>query len=165
MISICSVFQAIAIVCLLAPAVAHAAPKTITVNGNIDDATATITINGNITATNNGTTWTASNVPLEWGDNTITAVATDPAGNVSPPAVITVKLGALANVQGTVTDASAVTVVVNGASASVNGTSYSAQVPLPIGPNTITAHATDASNNSNDATANIYVARPPVEHP
>jgi hypothetical protein len=52
----------------------------ITVSGTIDDASARVTVKG-VPASVNGTTFTASGVPLLEGKNTILATATDPVGN------------------------------------------------------------------------------------
>jgi hypothetical protein len=53
----------------------------ITVSGTIDDSSATVTVNG-IAASVGGGTFTASNVSLEEGSNTITAEGIDSAGNL-----------------------------------------------------------------------------------
>ena len=58
---------------------------TITVTGTIDDDTATVTVNG-VGATVSGNTFTAE-IQLSEGWNTITATATDPAGNRSAASV------------------------------------------------------------------------------
>ncbi|CAG0942067.1 partial Alpha-agarase, partial [Anaerolineae bacterium] len=58
----------------------------ITVTGTIDDDTAAVEVNG-IVATLSGGTFTATGVPLTEGLNTLTATATDPAGNASTSSV------------------------------------------------------------------------------
>ena len=60
---------------------AWAGTRTITVTGTIDDPTATVTVNGT-TATIAGGTFSAS-VTLNESSNTLTATATDPAGNTA----------------------------------------------------------------------------------
>jgi len=55
---------------------------SITVSGTIDDNDATVEVNGVIT-TVTGSTFTAQNIPLSEGENTISATATDTARNTS----------------------------------------------------------------------------------
>ena len=66
---------------LAGSALAWAGTRTITVTGTIDDPQASVTING-ATATVSGGNFSAS-VTLSEGNNTITATATDPAGNTA----------------------------------------------------------------------------------
>lgn len=70
---------------VLGAAPAFAGTKTITVTGTVDDAIATVTVNGTA-ATLTGGNFSAA-VTLTEGENTITAVATDPAGNSSSASV------------------------------------------------------------------------------
>jgi hypothetical protein len=58
----------------------------ITVSGTVDDETATVTVNG-VTATVSGGIFTAPAVPLQEGLNTLTATATDPAGNIGTASI------------------------------------------------------------------------------
>lgn len=64
---------------------AWAGTRTVTVLGTIDDASASVTINGT-SATISGGNFSAS-VTLSEGNNTITATATDPAGNAATASV------------------------------------------------------------------------------
>lgn len=74
---------------LASGALAWAGTRTITVAGTVDDPAATVAING-ATATLSSENFSAS-VTLSEGNNTITATATDPAGN-SASASVTVAL-------------------------------------------------------------------------
>ena len=60
---------------------------TITVNGIIDDPTASVAVNGVAGTVVNGT-YSVVNVPLQEGLNTLTATATDPAGNEGTASVV-----------------------------------------------------------------------------
>lgn len=136
---------------------------TITVSGTVGGSPATVAVNG-VGATINGATFTATNVPIAFGANAVTAVATDAAGN-SASAQITVHLAAGFAIQGTVSE-SAATVSVNGVPATVNGTTYTAAVPLQVGLNTISVTATDAAGNAAaPVQRQVYVAHAPIAHP
>ena len=149
-------------VSMIRTACAAPAAPTITVTGTMNDPSATVTVNG-LAATVSGTTFTAQNVPLALGPNTLTATVRDSAGNTSS-ASITVSLVVGYTVQGTVNE-SAATVSVNGVAAALNGTGqFSAVVPLSVGVNTLTASATDAAGNGKTATIDVYLARPPIDH-
>ena len=151
---------------LLGPSMAQAAaPVTKTVTGKVNEPVASVTVNG-IAATvdNTALTFTAAAVPLAWGSNTITVMATDLAGNTGT-AQITVQLGANINVQGTIVDASSTTATVNGAPVSVSNGAFSTTVQMTVGVNTVTVDATDAANNKNSKTSRVFLARPPVSHP
>ena len=137
-------------------------PAVITVSGTISGSPTAVTVNS-IAATISGATFTAVNVPVWPGPNTITAVATDAAGNSSSH-VITVYLNSPVTVQGTVTEAVS-SVSVNGVAATLSGTNFSASVPLQLGVNTLTVTATDAAGNGTTKTCDIYVARSPIAHP
>ena len=65
--------------------VAFAGTRTVTVTGTVDDASATVKVNGT-TATVSGGNFSAS-VTLNEGSNTITATATDAAGNTASVSV------------------------------------------------------------------------------
>ena len=148
---------------------AWAAPAMmVTVTGTIDDSTATVTVSSTassapIPATNSGGTFTAPNVPLEVGPNTVTAVARDPAGNTATLSM-TVRVDVTFTIQGTV-DEPVANLMVNGKPAVVTGSQFSASVPLQLGLNTLTATATDTAGNPGTQTAEVFVARKPVEPP
>ena len=135
---------------------------TITVSGTVSGSPATVTVNG-ISATISGSTFSAASVPVSFGPNTVTAVATDAAGNSSSSA-ITVHVGARVTVQGTVSETVA-SVSVNGVAATISGTTFSAAVPLQLGVNTITVVATDPAGNSRTQNGQTYVVRSPIGHP
>ncbi len=65
-------------------------------------------------------------------------------------------------VTGTVDDPAA-TVRVNGITASLVGTTFSALVPLALGPNALTATATDLLGNQASATITVHVDLPPAQ--
>lgn len=152
----------VAAAALLLPDAARALSATITVTGTVNESGGTVTVNG-VTAPLTGTTFTAAGVPLALGPNTITATATDAAGNATS-ASITVHLGAKVNVQGT-RDSSVTTVTINGVTATLGAGTFSALVPMTLGVNTITVNAADAAGNTNTAASRAFLARPPVEHP
>ncbi|HTC93758.1 MAG TPA: Ig-like domain repeat protein, partial [Terriglobales bacterium] len=156
--------------------------QTIAVSGTVaDDTPVTLQVNG-VSATINGNQFTAT-VPLPTeGLQALQAVATDAAGNVgqasinihvdrTPPVVVIAQPldGSYTNqqtivVSGTVTDASPVTVQVEGASATMNGNQFTATVPLPTeGLQSLQVVAADAAGNVGQASINIHVDRtPPV---
>jgi PKD repeat protein len=148
-----------------------------------DSSKLTVTVNGvNATANPDGT-FTATNVPLREGPNTITATATDPAGNAATagisvgldttPPTITITVpsnGAMettssVNVIGNVNDAVSgvvnqgdVKVQVNGVDATVtNGTFSVNDLPLTPGVNTILAVAVDKAGNQSTAQIQVNV--------
>jgi hypothetical protein len=155
----------------------------ILVNGVLGSAGAAVRING-VEASVSGTTWTAQ-VPILEGTNTLTAVATYPAGTVStasvqvtldttPPRLsittpndgatttaATVDVSGIVNdiVVGTVNPLQA-TVTVNGVPAQVSNRSFlAAGIPVALGTNTIQAVATDRGGNA--ATASVTLLRTP----
>ena len=75
---------------LAAGTAAFAGSRTITVTGTIDDPGATVTVNGTPATISSGD-FSASITLTSEGQNTITATATDPAGN-SATASVTVAL-------------------------------------------------------------------------
>ncbi len=116
--------------------------------------------------------WRAT-LSLVEGANVATVVAYDGAGN-SAQAVFTVyrdstspaislssptdgaRIGALTTaVVGTLQDASACTVTVNGVATSVSGGSFSADVTLVVGANTVTVSATDSAGNNSTVSRNV----------
>ena len=143
---------------------AHAAAVTITVTGTVNEPVSSVTVNGITASITGGTSFTATGVPLSLGPNTITVTATDVAGNTASK-LITVRLGAKVNVQGTAVDSSATTVTVNGITATVTGSAFSALIPMTLGVNTVTVNAQDAAGNTGSKTSRVFLARPPVEHP
>jgi len=160
----CVTALAVLWVLVATPALAQDPSTTITISGTISGSPATVLVNG-VNATITGSMFTASNVPLIFGANTVTAVATDAAGN-SASHQITVHLATRMTIQGTVSESTA-SVTVNGVPATVTAGTYTASVPLQLGLNTVTATATDAAGNvsTTPAVANIYVAHAPIEHP
>ena len=163
------------------------AANTIKVTGSISDATAVTVKVGTVNATVTGTTFTAANVPLpSEGATTLTATATDAAGNQNA-ASVTVKVdrtkpavkitfpangafikGATTEVKGTLTDASPALVTVNDAPALVNDGTFTASVNGADGVVIVKATAVDAANNAStdtitltfDATAPMFEIEP-----
>ncbi|MDQ2696503.1 MAG: Ig-like domain-containing protein, partial [Pseudomonadota bacterium] len=104
--------------------------------------------------------------------------ATDPAGNsastsiqvtldtmaptvaINQPADGSTLTASPAAVTGTVTDATAVTVTVNGVPATVSNGQFSASVGLSQGANTLTATATDAAGNSASTSVSVTFQPP-----
>jgi len=150
------------------------------------NSTVTVTIDGVVagTATADAAgTWTFTpSSPLTDGPHTVTATATDAAGNESPPSnavdftidsvapeapVITSPAnGAVTNdttpdITGTAEPNSTVTVTIDGvvagtATADAAGTwTFTPTTPLTEGPHTVTATATDAAGNVSDASAPV----------
>ncbi len=153
----------------------------ITVTGRVSDQRATIAVNG-ITAPNTSGSFTTS-VPLQEGNNTISAVATTPEGaavsssiqitlDTTPPRIailspspnqetteasISVTGSVNDIVVGTVNDQEA-QVTVNGVRAAVANRSFEARnVPVALGSNTIRVEARDRVGNP--ASATVTVAR------
>ena len=170
---------------------------SVTVTGTASDpganatGVASVTVN-NVAAAYNAATgqWSLANVALNLGANTITAKATDVAGNqtstsvtvtrqqqpdTQPPAVAitspannSTTTSSTTTVSGTVSDtganASGVNrVVVNGVTATITGGNWTAPgVPLNnIGANTVTATAFDNANNQASASVNVNRQQPP----
>ena len=140
----------------------------ITVTGTVVDpaGVAEIMVNG-IPADLVGTTFTATNILLALGPNTLTATAKDALGNPGSKS-ITVYLDLpeakktprfVIDVKGTVDDPSA-SVWVNGIPASVNpgtGEFVASGVPLVSGLNTLKATATDPAGNTATASIRVFV--------
>ena len=154
-------------------------PTTIavTVTGTVEDPSgvAEVTVNGvnSIPAAVVGNTFTATDVLLALGPNTLTATAKDTLGNTASKSITVYvdlpqdkKTPRFAiNVTGAVDDPGA-TVWVNGIEASVNagtGEFVASGVSLVSGLNTLTATAKDAVGNT--ATASIHVFVPPATPP
>lgn len=151
----------------------------VTVEGTVEEAVAlqSVIVNGVTASVANGA-WTAANVLLQVGENSITAIATDQAGNsaqdsiavtriagdedapvvaITSPAPGTVLAELSVDVTGTVDDPTAV-VTVNGVPAPMVGGAFSVEdVPLLAGPNTVTAVATDDDGNIGIAAIQVTV--------
>jgi len=145
----------------------------VTVTGTFTGATtATITVNG-IAATVTGNSFSAADVPLHFGTNTITVTGTSPAGahdtksitvtSTAPSIVIASPAnGATINgdsvlVRGSIQAVVNSGVSINGVVAAVDGANnFFAVVPLVPGSNTLTAKVT--SPRGSNATRSITVA-------
>jgi YD repeat-containing protein len=173
-----------------APAVSLTAPNdntfsnqnAVTVSGTAADATAlNVTVNGAPVTLGAGGAFTTTVATPTEGPLTVTVVATDrgnnqttvvrhltvdrtpPAVNVTTPVDASFTSASTIVVSGAITDATATTVTVNGASAPVagNGT-FTANVPAPSeGPLAITIVATDAATNKTTVTRNVTEDRTP----
>jgi RHS repeat-associated protein len=166
-----------------APVVAFTAPaegaltnqSAIAVAGTVQDASpvASVHVSGVVMAVADGAF--SGTVPLSAeGTNTLTATATDAAGNsgtgarsvirdtqapavaITAPAEGHVTKESTVAVTGTVADASATTVTVNGVSMTVDGGTFSGTVPLPVeGTQALTATATDEAGNTGTDTRSV----------
>jgi RHS repeat-associated protein len=176
----------------LAPVVAIDSPapgtlfgaSPIAVSGTVEDAHLdTVTVNGVAAAVAAGR-FTAEDVPLTEGTNTLTAVAIDALGRATTSAPVAVSLDTTAptvtvtspaggtvvatpaiTVDGEVSDPNLAEVRVNGVLATVDGTSFSAAgVPLAEGENFLVAEAVDAIGNSATSPSVVVVldTLPPV---
>src|SRR5947208_611445 len=139
----------------------------ITVSGTVTDQTA-VTVNANgVPLPVDGAGQFTGQVPLAEGPSFVTVTATDAAGNAAtvvrsvtrdtqaPVLTVTAPVDGVTinadhvTVTGSVTDASAVTVMANGTSLPVAPDhSFSGDVALTDGPNTIAVVATDAAGNT-----------------
>lgn len=157
------------------------------VSGTTGDAAATVAVNG-IQATKTGNKFQAS-IPLQEGNNTVTAVASNPNGTtgtasiqvtldttppkvtVASPADGTTTTEASVTVAGIVNDIVVGTVnsqqakvTVNGAAAHVSNRTYAANnVPLQVGVNTLSVTGRDQTGNS--ATTTVNVTREAIAQP
>ena len=142
----------------------------VTVSGKATDTNGiqSLTVNGTtVTLGNDGTF--STQITLSDGSNTITVVATDKAGNKSTvtksttydktnPTLSVNNIAALTNngkvtISGTVSDASCIkTLTVNGTAVTVSNGSFSAEVTLTEGSNSIAVVATDNAGNSTTVT-------------
>lgn len=144
----------------------------ISVSGTVNREVATVEVNG-IAATVNGQTWFAA-VPLNEGNNTLTAVAEDAVGNIGTASIQVTRDTTAPQVtidspgDGFITNSASITVAgmindivvgtangdqaqvtVNGIPAQVANRSFLvAAVPLSPGPNSIVAIGTDRAGNS-----------------
>lgn len=159
---------------------AHPGWRAIRVEGLVDDPSATVTVNGKAASVSD-TLFVAEGVELVEGPNTITAIATDPAGHSSSH-TITVYLDTQLPAMPTVVSTPAVVVddrytltgtKTAGTSVWINGTkmtaysdqtSWSATVTLHEGDNILVIVTKDVAGNiSSSVTRNIVVdALPPV---
>jgi hypothetical protein len=162
---------------------------TVPVSGTVTDATSvTVTVNGVTAALGAGNSYTAI-VPLPTeGNNVITVHAVNAAG-LATDSTRTVKRdtqlpalllnapvdqlltnGDSVNVSGTLTDANAVTLTVQGVPVIVTNGAFSTKVALNEGPNFILVTATDAATNTvtltrqvnRDKTAPVVAVTSPV---
>ena len=155
---------------------------TLNVSGVATDASgiASVTVNGQaVTLGADGSFSTA--LTLSAGANTVTIVATDKAGNkntvtrtitydaeapaldVTAPADNSTSATASITVSGTVSETSTVSVSVNGGSAQaavVSGTTFTAQVTLADGINTIDINAIDRAGNTTSAKRTVTYTAP-----
>lgn len=153
----------------------------VTVSGSIDDPTATVSVNRKA-ATINGALFSVADVPLAEGDNTLTVIARDPAGNQTqsgvmvrvdtslPQVTITTPVdGSFTNiptvtVNGTISE-SPESVQVNGRSATITGQVFTLpQFPLAEGLNSLTVVAADYAGNEGTAivTVNLDTVNPQI---
>lgn len=151
----------------------------ITVSGTVSGSPASVIVNG--VQASGGTSFTAAGIGLNEGANTITAVATDAAGNVSMASIVvfldtsapgiivdsptdgailsepTVDVvGRLDDIAAATAASDGVTVTVNGTTADVtNLTFVVSDVPLRLGSNSIVITAQDTAGNSNSRVVNV----------
>jgi hypothetical protein len=166
------------------PDLTYVSATTVSVSGTVGGAVA-VSVNG-VAAAVSGTTFTAADVPLAEGGNSLTATATDARGHVglatinvvrdlTPPhvAIYTPAAGATiadtsVSVSGLVNDivagtvnAGDVRVTVNGVPAAVANRSFlAAGVPLAPGANALSVVAVDASGNRAQASVMVQQAAP-----
>jgi len=137
-----------------------------TVSGTIDDNTAAVTVNG-IPGTVSAGIFTAQNVMLVLGRNTLTAVATDAIGNATSRSImVDLDLSEAektprfsCTIRGTINDSTS-TVTVNGIQAGITNGEFSASVPLTSGFNTLTAAAIDPAGNTSTQSIRVFVPQP-----
>lgn len=145
------------------------------VSGTVDDpGVVAVAVNGVVAPVSGGSF--SAGVPLQAGANTLTASATDAAGNtgsasvgvildtqapaltITGPADGTLTTLSLINVAGTVADPNGIAgVAANGVPAVVTGGAFDVTVPLALGANAIVATATDLAGNT--ASAGVLVTR------
>lgn len=150
-----------------------------TVSGTaLDSTTVTLTINGVTTPLGTNGSFSSSMTLLE-GTNALTLIATDAAGNkttvvrnvrldTAPPQLIVAapQNNSVTNqkpvtVSGTVSDATAVTLTINGTAVSAANGTFSASYMLTEGLNTFIVVATDAAGNSSSQTENVRLDTTP----
>jgi len=153
---------------------------TLAVTGTVTgQAPLSVTVNG-VPANVTEGAFTGS-ATLTEGPNTITVIATDvashsttvtrtvrldtqaPALTVADPTDNLATRAALIPVNGTVIDATAVTVNTNGTPMTVTGTAFAGAVTLAYGPNTLITTATDAAGNATSVVRNVtWDTLPPI---
>jgi hypothetical protein len=155
------------------------AETSVLLTGTVTDASpiTSFTLNGQTVALTNGAFSTT--VSLAVGANPLTASATDAAGNtgsasitVSRALVPTIAISSPANglltrntpltVTGTFTGTAPIAIAVNGATATLSGTSYSASVALSEGANALMATATNAVGSASASGSVTLDTTPPV---
>ena len=158
---------------ITAPAAnATIAASSVTVSGTFQASIgATVSVNG-VVATVTGNTYTAANVPLIYGSNTLTVTVTAPDNSTASAAVTVTSTtptltitgpadGASINgdsilVSGTLLDPINTGVTVNGVVANVdNGKFYANNVPLQPGANTLTVIYTQADGTAATQTRSV----------
>jgi RHS repeat-associated protein len=145
----------------------------ITVEGAVDEPNLAEVRVGSVVATVTGNHFTAPNVPLVEGTNSLTAVATDTLGQPGSSQAVFVDRDTLAPevsingtslvsvtdqvqivVKGTVSDPHLTSVTVNGVPATIAGGIFTAPgVPLQEGDNSIVATAKDTLGHSSDSSS------------
>lgn len=148
----------------------------VAVSGSAVDATSqviSITVNG-IAAALSGDAFTASGIPLTEGANTITAQASDEAGNTGqtevtitldtiPPRISLVSFPSITNnpqlsIAGSVSDASPIEAfLVNGHPVTLTDNAFTATITLAEGNNNIPVTARDKAGNSATETATVLL--------
>ena len=148
------------------------AATQITVSGTFSDQSpTTISVNG-VNASLQGNNFSAT-VPLVAGANALNVAAVDAAGNqtqvtrnvVNDSVAPSITIGMLSEreitnaseitLNGSYSDATVVSITVNGVSATLTGGDYTASVPLAEGANTITVSATDSAGNHSELVQSI----------
>ncbi len=155
---------------------------SVRVQGTVADSTAlTLTIDGTPVAVGADGAFAADAPLAAQGENRLEVAAVDAAGNravlhrsvvrdgeapvleIAAPAPGAVTRDPSATVTGTVRDATAVQVTVNGAAAAVTGEAFTATLTLAEGANAIAVRATDAAGNVTEAsTSALLDTQPPA---
>ena len=148
------------------------AAAAVTLTGQLDGP-ASLTIDGAAIAVNSGGQFVAGPYSLTEGHRDFALVATDAAGNgtarghrltrdavapalsIATPAAGAVVGSSPPDIEGTVSDAHAVTVTVSGVAATLAGNTWKARVPLAEGGNDIVVRAVDAAGNAATASRRI----------
>ena len=148
--------------------------STVSASGTYSDQTATvIKVNGATATLGGGSSWSSTVSLTQEGNNTITVNAKDATGRSTdsvrtvirdtqnPSLTLTSPAGNLATPNssilyvGTLTDANAVTLNVNGTPITVTNGAFSQSVSLSAGANVLVLTATDAANNTSSITRTI----------
>ena len=163
---------------ITAPAAnATIAASAVTVSGTFQGpANSTVSVNG-VAATVTGSTYTAANLPLSFGSNTLTVKVTAPDNSTASTAVTVNSTQPVLNitapianatigassvtVSGTLQASSGATVSVNGIAATVTGNTYTAvNVSLIYGSNTLTVTVTALDNATANAAVTVTSSTP-----